>query len=175
MPIGMMAVSQTSTSSEALVGIGLIPSSNVGGAQPATSSIERRATWASTMVVSWPGIPLANLPPPRESPTAPYFERLVLAPANSYRRPYTIQAFNQQQNTLGSLHCVSRTISKPLLYDADESARHHVSFHLLVRLKDDVQDSGNGALKALSDIGGVIAFLKSGEGRNSALGMDKIE
>jgi hypothetical protein len=112
MPIGMMAVSQTSTSSEALVGIGLIPSSNVGGARPTTSSIERRATWASTMVVSWLGIPLANLPPPRESPTAPYFERLVLAPANSYRRPYTIQASNQQQNTLDSLHCISRTISE---------------------------------------------------------------
>jgi hypothetical protein len=61
------------------------------------------------------------------------------------------------------------------LYDADKSIRHHVSFHLLVRLKDDVQDSENGALKAVSDIGGVIAFLKSGEGRNSALGMDKIE
>lgn len=39
----------------------LIPSSDVGGAQPATSSIERRDTWASTMAVSWPGMPLANL------------------------------------------------------------------------------------------------------------------
>lgn len=127
------------------------------------------------MVVSWPGMPLANLPPLRESPTTPYFERLVLAPANSYRRPYTIQASNKQQNTLDSLHCVSRTISENLLYDADESIRHHVSLHLLVRLKDDVQDSENGALKALSDIGGVIAFLKSGEGRNSTLSMDDIE
>jgi hypothetical protein len=61
------------------------------------------------------------------------------------------------------------------LYDADESIRHHVSFHLLVRLKDDVQDSENGALKVLSYIGCVIAFLKSGEGRNSALSMDEIE
>src|SRR5277367_4980387 len=61
MPIGTPATSQTSTSNEVPVGIGLIPSSNVGGAQPATSSIERRATWASTMAVSWPGMPLANL------------------------------------------------------------------------------------------------------------------
>jgi hypothetical protein len=61
MPIGIPATSQTFTSNEVPVGIGLIPSSDVGGVQPATSSIERRDTWASTMAVSWPGMPLANL------------------------------------------------------------------------------------------------------------------
>jgi hypothetical protein len=49
MPIGIPATSQASTSNEVLVGIGLIPNSDVGGAQPATSSIERRDIWASTM------------------------------------------------------------------------------------------------------------------------------
>lgn len=61
-----------------------------------------------------------------------------------------------------------------ILNDADEPIPRYAIFGLLVKLKDDIQDSENGALKALSDIDGVIAFLKSGGGRNSALGMDKI-
>src|SRR4051794_40058271 len=61
MHIGIPAASQASTSSEVPVGIGLIPSSHVGGAQLATSSIERRVAWASTMAVSCPGMPSANL------------------------------------------------------------------------------------------------------------------
>jgi hypothetical protein len=61
------------------------------------------------------------------------------------------------------------------LYDTDESIRHHAIFDLLVKLKDDVQDSENGVLKALGDVDGVIMFLKSEGGRNSALGMDEIE
>jgi hypothetical protein len=60
MHIGIPAASQASTSSEVPVGIGLIPSSHVGGGQLATSSIERRVTWASTMAVNWPGMPFGQ-------------------------------------------------------------------------------------------------------------------
>jgi hypothetical protein len=85
------------------------------------------------------------------------------------------------------LRRVSRTLSDNLdaindcqramkfLYDADESIRHHAIFDLLVKLKDDMQVSENGSLKALGDVDGVIAFLKSGGGRNSVLGMDEVE
>jgi hypothetical protein len=61
------------------------------------------------------------------------------------------------------------------LYDTDESIRHHAIFDLLVKLKDDMQDSENNVLKALSDVDDVTAFLKGGGGRNSTLGIDEVE
>ena len=103
-----------------------------------------------------------NLPPPRESPTTPHFQHLILALANSSHQPVTIQASNQQQDTFHSFGRVSRA-----LYDTDESIRHHAIFDLLVKLKDNMQDSKNGVLKALGDAHGVTASLKGGGGRNS--------
>lgn len=61
------------------------------------------------------------------------------------------------------------------LYDTDESIRHHAIFDPLVKLKDDMQDSENGVLKALSDDDDVTVFLKGGGGRNGALGIDEVE
>ena len=60
------------------------------------------------------------------------------------------------------------------VYDTDGEVRHHGIFDLLVKLRDDMQDSANGALKALGDVDGVIAFLKSGV-RESAIAMEEIE
>lgn len=139
-----------------------------------------------TRTIYMPSPNSLNLPPPRESPTAQHFQRLVLAPASSSHQPLTIQASNQQ-DTLHSLGRVSRTLSDNLnaindckrtmksLYDTDESIRHHAIFDLLVKLNDDMQDSENGVLKALGDVDGVTAFLKGGGGRNSALGIDEVE
>jgi hypothetical protein len=61
------------------------------------------------------------------------------------------------------------------LYDTNESIRHHTIFDLLVKLKDDMQDSENSVLEALDDVDGVTALLNGGGGRNSALGIDEVE
>jgi hypothetical protein len=133
-----------------------------------------------------------NPPPPRDSPSARKLHPLALVPAHSGRQRrlfcprYPLQTFNQQQETFYELRRVSHTLSDNLdavnncqrvmknLYDADSEIRHHDVFDLLLKLRDDMQDSENGILKALRDVDDVIAFLKSG-GRDSAIGMDEIE
>jgi hypothetical protein len=133
-----------------------------------------------------------NVPLPRHSPYAPRFHSLALAPANSGRqlRPfqprYPLQAFSQPEETLYELRCVSQTLSDNLdamkqcqramktLYDADDQIRHADIFDQLVKLRNDMEDSENGNLKALGGVDQVIGFLKSG-GRHGAIGMDEID
>ena len=140
-----------------------------------------------TRTIYMPSPNSLNLPPPRESPTAPHFQHLVLAPASSSHQRLTIPASNQQQDTLYSLGRISRVLSHNLnaindyqrtmksLYDTNESIRHHTIFDLLVKLKDDMQDSEKGILKPLDDVDGVTALLKGGGSRNSALNIDEVE
>jgi hypothetical protein len=134
-----------------------------------------------------------NLPPPRDSPPAPQFHPLALAPANSgrqldpFRPRYPLQAFNRQQETLYELRRVSQTLSDNLdamrqcqrvmkaLYDADDQIRHPDVFDLLVKLRNDMEDSEKGNSKALGDVDRVLAFLKSGRGRDSAIDVDEID
>lgn len=133
-----------------------------------------------------------NLPPPQESLYAPRLASLALVSTNTQpqlqlsKPHYPTEAFSQQQESLYKLCRVSQRLSDNLgtisdcqrvmkaLYDADDIMRHRDVFNLLLKLRDDLQDSENGTLKAQRGINGLVAFFSRG-GRNSAIGMDEID
>ena len=133
-----------------------------------------------------------NLPPPRNSPSAQKLFPLALLRANSGRqlervRPRNpIQGFNGQQETLCELHRVGKTLSDNLdttrecqrimktLYDADDQVRHPDVFEMLVKLRNDMEESEKGNLKALGDVDHIIGFLNRG-GKDSVVSIEGID